>query len=274
MAETAHAAPRHEPLGAGPFAKAHAEFTGIEDFDWAALGASVDDPRERERGRRSFILRALDEQRSMLAFSELLTELCMSGAPIDVIGSVTRVVRDEAHHVDLCDRVVKTLGGWGGKSPEPQWVRSNKKLSLRLRIVQAMIGSLCIGETLSVAMIRGVREHAADPVAEEVLTRLLADESFHSRVGWWWLESTTLTEREVEFANAFLERVLPSIEASVRPKPEARSRAHRYSPFGSMSAAERDEAFMRTMQEKIIPGLDEAGLGASAIWAQQRGDAR
>ena len=262
----AQPAPRYEPLAEGPFAKTHADFTRIGDFDWEALGATVDDPRERERGRCSFILRALDEQRSLLAFSELLTELCLSGAPIDVIGSMTRVVRDEAHHVDLCDRVVKRLGGWGSRSPQPSWVRTNKKVPLKLRALQMVLGSLCIGETLSVAMIAGVREHTADPVTHEVMTRLLADESFHSRFGWWWLESMPLTDEDHQHARAYLERILPSVQRSLRPAPDTLAKAHRHSPFGSMSAAERERAFVDTMEKKILPGFDRAGLEATAIW--------
>lgn len=264
----AHAAPRYEPLGEGPFAKTHEKFTRVGEFEWAALGEGVEDPRERERGRRSFILRALDEQRSLLAFSELLTELCLSGAPIDVIGSMTRVVRDEAHHVDLCDRVVKQLGGWGEKSPQPSWVRTNKKLSLKRRTIQMVLGSLCIGETVSVAMIAGVRKHTTDPVTLEVMTRLLADESFHSRFGWWWLESMPLTDEDHEFARGYLARVLPQVAASLRPNAEALAKPHRYSPFGSMSAAEREQAFTETMETKILPGFDKAGLDASGIWAE------
>jgi len=261
-------APRYEPLGAGPFAKTHAKFTGIDEVEWSALGEGIDDAKERERGRRSFILRALDEQRSLLAFSELLTELCLSGAPIDVIGSMTRVVRDEAHHVDLCDRVVKQLGGWGTKSPKPNWVRTNKKLSLQRRTLQMVLGSLCIGETLSVAMIAGVRKHTSDPVTHDVMTRLLADESFHSRFGWWWLESMPLTDEDHEFARTYLAKLLPSVAASLRPSAEALAKPHSYSPFGSMSAAERERAFTETMETKVLPGFDAAGLDASAIWAE------
>ena len=266
----AHHAPRYAPLGTGPFAKTHAAFTGIEELPWAELGASVEDARERERGRRSFILRALDEQRSLLAFSELLTELCLAGAPVDVIGSLTRVVRDEAYHVDLCDRVVQALGGWGTHFPEPTWVRSNKKLPLKRRILQTVVGSLCIGETLSVAMIAGVREHASDPVAHALLTRLLADESFHSRFGWWWLEAMPMTEDDFEFARGYLSRILPSVEASVRPSAQAIAKPHRYSPFGSMSGAERNAAFESVMEKKILPGFDKAGFDASGIWAARR----
>ncbi|HJK89429.1 MAG TPA: hypothetical protein RMH26_01740, partial [Polyangiaceae bacterium LLY-WYZ-15_(1-7)] len=75
MAHIDHA-PRHEPLARGPFATTHARFTEVDAFDWAALGAEVEDAKVRDRGRRSFELRALDEQRSLLAFTELLGELC------------------------------------------------------------------------------------------------------------------------------------------------------------------------------------------------------
>src|SRR5262245_39917193 len=157
----AHSAPRFEPLGFGPFSKAHADHTEVDAFDWAALGSDVVDTNLRERGRRSFVLRALDEQRSLVAFTELLSELCEAGAPIDVIGSLSRVVRDEALHVDLCDRVVKSLGGWDEKAPEPNWVRSDKRAPLNKRILGTVLGSLCAGETVSVHMIKGVRANAS-----------------------------------------------------------------------------------------------------------------
>ena len=259
-------APRYAPLGAGPFAKTHADFTEVDAFDWSSLGAQITDPKVRDRGRRSFVLRALDEQRSLLAFSELLSELCESGAPIDVIGSLARVVRDEALHVDLCDRVVRALGGWDAEAPEPQWVRSDKRLPLRRRVLATVIGSLCVGETVSVQMIRGVRESASDPVTHAVLTRMLADESFHSRFGWWWLESTPLDEEERQWGHRYLAKLLPHLDGQMRPRGAAQ-RPYVASPFGSMSAPEREEAFVVAMERTILPGFDAAGLDASGIWA-------
>jgi len=266
-------APRHEPLGSGPFAKTHAGFSDMDDIAWADLDAGRYDERTRERGRRSFILRALDEQRSLLAFSELLGELCEAGAPIDVIGSLTRVVRDEARHVDYCDRVVKSLGGWDPKAPQPRWVRSNKKLPLKRRILTTVLGSLCVGETISVHMIAGVREHTTDPVVAEVMTALLRDESFHSRFGWWWLEAMPLSDEDHVYARKLIERVFVSLSKNVRPKPEKLGTPHTYSPFGSMSADERDAAFVKAMEKTIVPGFDAAGLEASAIWKRVQGTA-
>lgn len=62
-------------------------------------------------GRGSWALRALDEVRSLHAFSELLTELSSVRAPFDVMGVAVRIVRDEARHVELCRRMVRALGG-------------------------------------------------------------------------------------------------------------------------------------------------------------------
>ncbi|HJL04749.1 MAG TPA: hypothetical protein RMH85_05270 [Polyangiaceae bacterium LLY-WYZ-15_(1-7)] len=272
MAHIDHA-PRHEPLARGPFATTHARFTEVDAFDWAALGAEVEDAKVRDRGRRSFELRALDEQRSLLAFTELLGELCEAGAPIDVIGSLTRVVRDEALHVDLCDRVVKALGGWDDRAPEPRWVRSNKKLPLKRRILATVLGSLCVGETISVHMIKGVRAHASDATTHAVLTRMLADESFHSRFGWWWLESMPLEGEDAKWARAYLARLLPSVAKSLAPMQAPKKKPHVYSPFGSMAPEERREAFDAAMHGTILPGFDRAGLEATAIWKRVVGGA-
>lgn len=257
-------APRFEPLDDGPFQTTHQRFTEADAFDWGALGAGVDDARVRDIGRRSFILRALDEQRSLVAFSELLGELCEAGAPIDVIGSLTRVVRDEALHVDLCDRVVKQLGGWDAKAPEPRWVRSDKRQPLKRRILTTVLGSLCVGETVSVHMIKAVRDNATDPVAHAVLTRILKDESFHSRFGWWWLEATPLDDADRAYAKTYVARLLPSLATQLAPKPRKRPPAP--SPFGSAGPEARTAAFDDALHKTILPGFDRAGLEASAIW--------
>lgn len=263
----------HAPLG-GPFRKAHDRFTHDDvAVDWEALDPARYAPRELERGRRSFVLRALDEQRSLLAFSELLGELCEAGAPIDVIGSLTRVVRDEARHVDLCSRVVERLGGWPDRAPEPTWVRSDRRQPLRRRILRSVIGSMCIGETLSVAMIAGVRENASDPVVHEVLTTMLADESFHSRFGWWWLEGHALDDDDHTWLDAWLPRVFAGVERGARPSPDQlareEERPHVASPFGSMAHGAREAAFLRTMEQTILPGLERHGIAARAAWERR-----
>jgi len=255
----------------GPFAKVHEQFIHeSERYDWEALDPNAYDRRTVEIGRRSFVLRTLDEQRSLAAFAALLAELSASGASIDVIGALTRVVADEARHVDLCQRVVERLGGWPADAPEPTWVKPDPRMPQNLRILTTIVGSLAIGETISVHMIKGVRRHATDPVVAPLLTKLLADESYHSRFGWWWLEQHTLTDDEHRFLSRWVPKVLENLARTVRPSAAflASRRPHVPSPFGSMPAAERAEAFDAAMNKTIVPGLEKAGIEAGRTWTE------
>jgi|GEM_PF-3584304 len=273
---------RYTPIDAGPFADVHERFVhaGLE-VDWDTLAQAPHSRAERERGRRSFVMRALDEQRSLLAFSELLSKLCESGAPIDVIGACTRVVRDEALHVDLCRRMVEALGGWPSDAAEPRWVRSDPRRPLRERILRTVIGSLCVGETISVAMLASVRAHASDDTTQHVLTRMLADESFHSRFGWWWLENfgAEITPSEQQMLERWLPKVLGGVEQMMLPQSaasgataEGKAPAYVHSPFGSASPEERSAALGRVLHETILPGLERAGIAATRAWDARGGN--
>lgn len=261
----------------GAFAGAHERFTyaDAEPIDFGAFRREAYEPRQLARGRRSFVLRFLDEQRSLLAFSELLAEMCEAGAPVDVIGSLTRVVRDEARHVEICGQIVEMMGGWPADAPEASWVRSDKRLPLRARILRTVVGSLCIGETISVAMIQGVRQHASDPVVHAALTRMLADESFHSRFGWWWLEleAPRLTKDEVGQLESYVGRALAQIERASRPSQEVAAGASQqrfeHGPFGTMSPDEREAAFLKVVHGTILPGLERMGIDATRAWARR-----
>jgi hypothetical protein len=137
--------------------------------------------------RESWELRTLDEYRSQVGFSEFLLELTELGCAFDTLTAAVRVVRDEARHVELCRRLVRALGGSDVIPGEPGWVHSDKRESLEVRAVMTVTGSLCIGETLSTALLAATREKTVDPLARHVVTALTRDESFHSQLGWMLL---------------------------------------------------------------------------------------
>jgi hypothetical protein len=119
-------------------------------------------------------------------------------------------------------------------------------------------------------MSAGVRAHATDPVVNALLTRLLADESFHSRFGWWWLEheADSLTGEDRALIDGFLPRAFAGIERAARPPKAALEGGapYHHGPFGAMSPAEREEAFVRTLEKQILPGFEELGIDAAAAW--------
>jgi len=260
-------------LAGGPFAEPHERFMQADaaPVDIGALRASDYSIRERERGRRAFVMRTLDEQRSLAAFSRTLTDLCEIGESIDVIGTMTRIVRDEALHVQLCGQVVDALGGWPGNAPEPRWIKTPTGMTARQRVIDAVLGSMCIGESVSVAMIAGVRRNTTDPVVQQLLTRMLADESVHGRFGFWWLRLrlADMSPAERRFIDGRLPRMFAAVERAARPSLEELARPYRRGPFGGMSNMDREEAFMVCLDRVIFPGFEALGIDARGAWAER-----
>src|SRR5262245_23765448 len=74
---------------------------------FSALSARAYPEEDRRAGCAAWELRALDEYRSQVGFTELLMELTELGFAFDVLGVAVRIVRDEARHVELCRRMVR-----------------------------------------------------------------------------------------------------------------------------------------------------------------------
>ena len=247
----------------------------FEKFD-----ASVYDAHSLAVARHAWALRTMDEYRSQVAFTVLLTELTMAGFAFDVLGTGVRVVRDEARHVELCKRMLLAVGGRATIDGTPNFVRSDPRLPARLRILHTVVGSLCIGETVSVRLLAAVRDNTVDPLARSVITCLTADESIHSRFGWTLLGlmAPSLTTAEREEIDRRLPVYLaatamvaapgsdPNEVASDSPNPLATAPAN---PFGSLPAKARREVFFECLENDILKGFEALGIDARRAWDQR-----
>jgi hypothetical protein len=138
---------------------------------------------------------------------------------------------------------------------------------------------LCVGETISVALFRCARDNATDRAAHQVLTRMLADESFHARFGWWWLESLPRTDVAQTFAERFVARVLRSVVTDFLPTQTvdglaAQGLPHVATPYGGIAADARREAVISAIETTVVPGFERAGIGAKQIWASALSEER
>lgn len=233
---------------------------------FAAFDATAYTDEERAWGRAAWQMRALDEYRSQVAFTELLHELTQLGASFDVIGTCVRVVRDEARHVELCRRMVLALGGTSVIPGAPNWVTSSKALPLRERVLATALSSLCIGETLSVRLLAAVRDETVDPLTRAVITTFVADESIHGRFGWAILDCflPDLTDADRRLIYSVVPTALAGARSAAMParhvlEAEAQ-RVHVPSPFGSLGARRRAEIFEKTVTEDILARFHAVGL--------------
>ena len=228
-------------------------------------------PREVAIGRDAWQHRTLDEYRSMVGLAEFLDELGQLGVAFEGVTTAVRVVRDEARHVELCSRMVVALGGSLKIPGEPEWVRSDRRQPLLERVLSTIMGSLCVGETISVALLAATRDVTVEPLTRAVLTQLTADESIHSQLGW-----TLLPVLWPHASGALQRRLLSSVEenleysAQVALAPGDTAQRPRH-PFGDLHGSERKDVFFQSVDRDIRRRLVDLGLVTSGSRPSRRG---
>ena len=220
------------------------------------------DPETLEWARESWQLRTLDEYRSQVGFTEFLLEVTELGCAFDTVTAAVRVVRDEARHVELCRRLVVALGGTDEIPGEPRWVRSDAREPLAVRVVLTITGSLCIGETLSTAILAATRKVTKDRLARDVVTALTRDESFHGQLGWTLLpqlwpvlsvkEQRRVRSRIADDLHTSKELIFEGCEGDDADVPR--------NPFGHLKNAERHVVFEQALERDVLRRFRELGL--------------
>jgi hypothetical protein len=221
---------------------------GLRAADFEAFDRSAYPEAVLDIGRRAWSMRALDEYRSLAAFTELLAALSQLGVAVDLLGVGARVVRDEDRHVALCGRMVEALGGTAVLEGEPAWVRGAEG-GPRTFALSVIVGSLCIGETFSMRVLAAMRAHTIDPLAKRLVDQFAADESVHSRYGWACLEVLTphLSEREKARIEGWIETSLKASRTAMRPRGDGKKGPMH--PFGSIDDEVRVEVFDKALAE-------------------------
>jgi hypothetical protein len=230
------------------------------------------DAASLEWGLAAWQARLLDEYRSQVVITDLLLQLTELGCSFDILGTAVRVVRDETRHVELCRRMVHALGGSDLIQGEPNYINPDKALPPMMRVLQTTVGFLCIGETMSVRLILGVRQKTIDPLAQRLITCLAADESIHSSFGWKLLEVLTpvLSSDERAWVNEslppFFEAIKDVVRTSAADDPVEPLSAAPPNPFGYLSAKDRMSVFYDAMQRDIVSRFEALGYVAQNVW--------
>ena len=231
---------------------------------FARFDSSRFDARTLAWGVSAWQHRTLDEYRSQVGFTEFLNELTELGASFDVLSTAVRVVRDEARHVELCKRMVVALGAEAIIPGEPRFIRSDPDLPLLERVLRSTIGSLCIGETLSMALLAATQKVTKDPLARATVTILAADESVHSQFGWRLLgQLWPITQKKLQRKLVGeLEFLLSSAHESVFAGDPLGARDR--NPFGDLLTAERRATFVRSLERDVLRRFDALKIPARA----------
>ncbi len=140
--------------------------------------------------RRSWTGAAFQEHRTGAACAETLRCLIEARAPLDLIAVASRFPLDEMVHVELCARLAMELGGGTEiiHDPSNMIVHADPAQPPLMRAAELVVTNFCVGEALSIPMLRGTWQATEHPLPKAVLGTIVKDEAAHGVFGFAFLD--------------------------------------------------------------------------------------
>lgn len=161
----------------------------VEAMPWGTLDASDYPENLVYAARKSWTRAAFQEYRTGTACALTVKALYEARAPLDLIALATRFPLDELVHVELTSRMAMELGGAIPiyMDPDNMIVRPIAESPV-LRCADLVTRFFCVGEALSIPMLRGTWKASVHPLSKAVLGRIVKDEAAHGSFGWVFLD--------------------------------------------------------------------------------------
>ncbi len=162
----------------------------VETLPWGTLDPSKHRPEIVAAARRTWTEAAFQEHRTGAACAATLKAMIAARAPLDLIAMATRFPLDEMVHVEMCARLTMELGGAVALQHEPTHMiaEANPALSALMQAAELIVRNFCVGEALSIPILRGSWHAATHPLIKGVLGRIVKDEAAHGQLGWMFLD--------------------------------------------------------------------------------------
>lgn len=162
----------------------------VEAMPWGTLDASRIPPVALVAARKAWTGAAYQEHRTGVACCATLRALMECRAPIDLVAMASRFPLDELVHVELCARMAMELGGGTEIVHDPDAMVADADETLRplLRAAELVVRFFCVGEALSIPLLRGTWHAARHPLPRAILGRIVKDEAAHGTFGFTFLD--------------------------------------------------------------------------------------
>ena len=150
------------------------------------MGATAE---AREAARFVWTQSAFSEIASAAAFAEIAGCLLAAGAPVDFVAAAGDFVGDEVIHAELSGRMAMAFGGAAPMEVDlARLVRPPMSATPLLRAAELIVRTSCVGEALTVPVLKGAKAAAGSALAEAVIGRIVRDEAAHAEMGPWFLD--------------------------------------------------------------------------------------
>jgi hypothetical protein len=217
-------------------------------------------------GRDAWAFRARVEREAALRFARLAEEIAAFDPESPVPAMMRKAAEDERRHLALCEELA------GG--PVPGVIGEDRiaprSFGPREAALYETVAACCITETESVATVTSLLAFEdAEPRVREVLHEIARDEVGHSRMGWAHLA------RESGFIDvSFLASWIPSmlVAAAGNAFEDALPEPPDLPRYGVLPVARKRDVFVQTLQDVVLPGLEQFGIstGPARAWLSER----
>jgi hypothetical protein len=187
----------------------------VEAMPWGTVDVSKIPAEDLLLARKAWTGAAFQEYRTGIACAATLRALIECAAPVDLIGMATRFPLDEMVHVELCARMAMELGGGTDITHDPLELTVDPEPGLTplMRAADLVVRNFCVGEALSIPLLRGTWKASKHPLPRAVLGRIVKDEAAHGTFGFAFLDwaDDQLTDADRAYLGKQADRVIRAV---------------------------------------------------------------
>jgi hypothetical protein len=248
-------------LVGGPWAKRLARRrAGIDALPWHEARGEAP-PEVVEAARVVWTQSAFSELAAAAAFAEIAAALMAAGAPLDLCAAAGDFVVDEAIHAELSARMATALGGAVALEVDlRRLVRPAIAAEPLLRAAELVVRSCCVGEALTIPVLKATRARSRPGLVREVVARIAREEGPHAELGWWFLDWAA--PRLSEADRAHLGRAAGAAIAAFAPVFAGACAGG--SDLGVMDCAGYDASFAGALRRAVLRPLSSRGIAVPA----------
>jgi len=231
-------------------------------------------PQDATGARLVWTRTAFSEYASAAAFAEIAAALLAAGAPIDLVAAAGDFIADEIVHTEVAARIAAALGGAVALEVDlTRLVRPPTPAAAAdpvLAAAELIVRTSCVGEALTLPMLKLSRQLAGSPLIEAALTAVAGDESGHAQLGWWFLDWAE--PRLDDAARRHLGEIAGAAVRSFAPLLDGDCR---HSGLGAVACDRYDGAFTAAVSRAVVGPLAARGIAVSVPerWAGDPGAA-
>jgi hypothetical protein len=243
----------------------------VESMPWGTFDTTAYPERSLILARKHWTGAAFQEHRTAIACAATLRALLECRAPLDLTAMATRFPTDELVHVELCARMAMELGGGTEIMHEPDAliVDSDDTLSPLMRTADLVVRFFCVGEALSIPMLRATWHAARHPLPKAILGRIVKDEAAHGVFGFLFLDwaSERLTDADRARLGRAVDETIVAVKKTWASLAARRSAAYD-EKFGDALGWMDSEPYLvlaaKSLKREVIDPLRERGIPVSA----------